>query len=97
MGSIRIPNPRDLTLILTLTLTLNNPNPYPNPNYNPNPNPNLNPNPKVTPTGGYSNYFLTGRAARGLKPLPISKDFSPSKNGWFKAFLSKFAQIGTHF
>ena len=31
--------------------------------------------------GGYSNYFLTGCAARGLKPLPIFKDFSPSKNG----------------
>ena len=31
--------------------------------------------------GGDSNYFLTGCAAPGLKPLPISKDFSPSKNG----------------
>ena len=31
--------------------------------------------------GGYSHYFLTECAARGLKPLPISKDFSPSKNG----------------
>ena len=29
--------------------------------------------------GGNSDYFLTGCAARGLKPLPISKDFSPSK------------------
>ena len=46
--------------------------------------------------GGYSNYFLTGCAARGLKPLPISKDFSPSKNGWFACF-SKFSQIETHF
>ena len=27
----------------------------------------------------YSNYFLTGCAGRGLKPLPISKDFSPLK------------------
>ena len=44
---------------------------------------------KLTP-GGYSNYFLTGCAARGLKPLPISKDFSPSKNGWFKAFFRNF-------
>ena len=46
------------------------------------------------PGGGvaYSNYFLTGCAARGLKPLPISKDFSPSKNGWFKAvFFEIFA------
>ena len=41
--------------------------------------------------GGYSNYFLMGCAARGLKPLPISKDFSPSKNGWFKAFFRIFA------
>ena len=40
--------------------------------------------------GGYSNYFLTGCAAQGLKPLPISKDFSPSKNGWFKAFFRNF-------
>ena len=29
--------------------------------------------------GGYSNYFLMGCAARGLKPIPISKDFSLSK------------------
>ena len=43
------------------------------------------------PGVGYSNYFLTGCAARGLKPLPISKDFSPSKNGWFKAFFEIFA------
>ena len=28
---------------------------------------------------GYSNYFLTGCVSRGLKLLPISKDFSPSK------------------
>ena len=28
---------------------------------------------------GYSNYFLTGCGARGLKPLPISRDFSPQK------------------
>ena len=27
--------------------------------------------------GGYSNYFLTGCAVRGLKPLPISKDSPP--------------------
>ena len=37
--------------------------------------------------GGYSNYFLTGCAARGLKTLLISKDFSPSKNGWFYGFF----------
>ena len=29
---------------------------------------------------GYSNYFSTGCAAQGLKPSPISKDFSPSEN-----------------
>ena len=29
--------------------------------------------------GGYSNYFLMGCAARGMKPLPISKDFLPQK------------------
>ena len=45
----------------------------------------------IHPPGGYSNYFLTGCAAWGLKPLPISKDFSPSKNGWFKAFFEIFA------
>ena len=46
------------------------------------------------PRGGYSNYFLTGCAARGLKPLPISKDFSTSKNGWFKAFFRNFRKSG---
>ena len=34
---------------------------------------------RLTYPRGYSNYFLTGCAAWGLKPLPISKDFSPSK------------------
>ena len=29
--------------------------------------------------GGYSNYFWRGCAARGLKPLPIPKDFLPQK------------------
>ena len=37
--------------------------------------------------GGYSNYFSTGCAAQGLEPLPISKDFPPSKNGWFDVFF----------
>ena len=32
-------------------------------------------------SGGNSNYFLMGCATRGLKALPICKDFSPSKNG----------------
>ena len=40
------------------------------------------PNPR-----GYSNQFLTGCAAKGLTPLAISKDFSPSKNGRFDCFL----------
>ena len=47
-----------------------------------------------SPGGGYSNYFLTGCAARGLKPLPISKDFFPSKKGWFKAFFRNFRKSG---
>ena len=46
--------------------------------------------------GGYSNYFSTGCAARGLKPLPISKDFSPSKIADLTVF-PKFSQIRTHF
>ena len=52
---------------------------------------------------GYSNYFLTGCAARGLKPLPISKDFSSSKKKKKKkkkadlTVFSKFSQIRTHF
>ena len=37
--------------------------------------------------GEYSNYFLTGCEARGLKPLPISKDFSHSKNDWIDSFF----------
>ena len=36
--------------------------------------------------GGELELFLDGVAARGLEPLPISKDFSPSKNGWFYGF-----------
>ena len=31
--------------------------------------------------GGYSNYFLTECTAGDPKPLPMSKDFSYSKNG----------------
>ena len=34
--------------------------------------------------------FLTGCAAWGLKPLSISKDFCPSKNGWFDCFFFLF-------
>ena len=44
--------------------------------------------------GGYSIYFLTGCVVRGLKPLPISMDFSPSKNGWFDAFFQNFRKLG---
>ena len=46
--------------------------------------------------GGYLNYFLTRCAARGLKPLPISKDFSPSKNSWFNSFFfsKNFRKLG---
>ena len=40
--------------------------------------------------GGFSNYFLKECAARGLKPLLISKDFSHSKNGWIDSFLKIF-------
>ena len=43
---------------------------------------------------GYSNYFLIGCAARGLKPLPKTKDFSPSKNGWFDCFSEIFHKSG---
>ena len=47
--------------------------------------------------GGVLELFLTG----SLKPLPISKDFSPSKSGWFEFFSSssflKFSQIETPF
>ena len=42
------------------------------------------------PPGGYSYYFLTGCAARGLKPLPLFKDFS-QKNGRFYGFPEIFA------
>ena len=45
--------------------------------------------------GGYANYFLMGCVARGLKPLPISKDFSPSKNGWFLGFFQNFRKLGS--
>ena len=48
-----------------------------------------------SPGGGNSNYFLTRCAARGLKPLPISKDFSPSKNGRFDGFFEIFANPDT--
>ena len=34
--------------------------------------------------------FLTECVARGPKPLPISKDFSYSKNGWLDSFFFSF-------
>ena len=39
----------------------------------------------------YSNYFWTDCAAQGLKPLPISYDFSQSKSGWIDTFFEIFA------
>ena len=38
--------------------------------------------------------FLQGCAPRGLKPLPISKDFSPSKIDWFDGFFKIFCKLG---
>ena len=48
--------------------------------------------------GGNSNYFLMGCAARGLKPLPISKDtcISPSKMSDLTAFQN-FHKSGSIF
>ena len=40
--------------------------------------------------GGYSNYFLTECAARGLKPLSIFKDFSRSKKRLNRHFFRNF-------
>ena len=39
--------------------------------------------------------FWQGCATRGLKPLPIYKDFFPSKTADLIFFWSKFSQIGT--
>ena len=41
--------------------------------------------------GGFSNYFLTECAARGLPPLPISKDFVFTKKWmiFFKIFANR--------
>ena len=40
-------------------------------------------NVKGTLPGGNQIIFWWGWVARGLKPLPISKDFSSSRNSWF--------------
>ena len=42
---------------------------------------------------GYSNYFLTGCVARGLKFYPYLRMF-PLKNGWFDCFF-KFWKLGS--
>ena len=42
---------------------------------------------------GYWNYFLTSCVARRLKSLPISNDFSSSKNGWFFASRDPFQRV----
>ena len=46
--------------------------------------------------GGYSNYFLTGCVARGLKPYPYLRSFLHQKRADLTVF-PKFSQIGTHF
>ena len=45
---------------------------------------------KYLEPGGYSNYFLTECVAWGLKPLPISKDFSHSKKWLNIQFFRNF-------
>ena len=42
------------------------------------------------PGGGFSNYFLTECAARGLPPLPISKDFVFTKKWMNRHFFRNF-------
>ena len=42
-------------------------------------------------TWGKKGIWIMQCAVWGLKPLPVSKDFSPSKNSWFDCFL-KFLQ-----
>ena len=42
------------------------------------------------PGGGTRIIFWRGCAARPPKPLPISKDFSRSKKGWFECFFENF-------
>ena len=44
---------------------------------------------------GYSKYVLTECAAKGLKPLPVFKDFSPSKKK--KANFTVFVITGPIF
>ena len=46
------------------------------------------------PRGGVLKSVLKGCAAQGLKSLPISKDFSPSKNGLFEVFFQNFSKLG---
>ena len=42
--------------------------------------------------GGVLKLFFDG----GPKPLPMSKDFSHSKNGWLDSIFLKFSQIKIH-
>ena len=51
----------------------------------------------ITLWEGYSNLFFTGCAMQGLKPLPMSKDFSTRKKKAGSTVFSWFLQIGTHF
>ena len=43
---------------------------------------------------GVLELFFDGVCGPRSEPLPISKDFSPSKNGWFKAFFRNFRKSG---
>ena len=45
------------------------------------------------PPGGYGNYFLMGCVTQGLKPLPISKDVSPTMAD--DCFFEIFANRGS--
>ena len=47
--------------------------------------------------GGLLKYFLTGCAARGLKPLPILRIFLPQKMTDLVLFFLQFLKIRTHF
>ena len=53
--------------------------------------------PPPPPPGDTQIIFWGGCAARGLLPLPISKDFSPSKKQLNWQVFLKFLQIRTHF
>ena len=48
---------------------------------------------QILSPGGYSNYFVMECAARGPKPLPISKDFSHSKKPLIRQFFRNFHKL----